>query len=83
MFPQKKEALHFMQNYMEAFIRNDIARLNEFFHFPIAQLGERHLTLLKVIPIKPSDLRDKTEWAKTNDFEYDIVAASNIKSQFR
>ena len=83
MFPQKQKASHFMQNYMEAFIRNDIAILNELLHFPLAQPGERSVTLLDEIPIKPSDFRDKMEWAKTNAFEYDIVAASHIEAHIQ
>ena len=77
---EKKEALHFMQNYMEAFNRNDIARLNECFHFPLAWLGESSVTMFDQIPVKPSDLRNKTGWAKTDGFDYDIVAASHIKA---
>ena len=66
--------------YLKAFIGNDIDGTNACVQFPIAYIGDGKVSMLDEFPVKPAELKAAKGWVTTDSFEMDVVAVGKNKA---
>ena len=71
---QRAEVIAAYNEYLKAFIGNDLDGINACIQFPVAYIGDGKVSLLDEFPVKPGELRAAKGWVTTDSFEIDVVA---------
>lgn len=76
----EKEVLAAYEQYLEAFMADDMETINSLISFPLAHIGEGTVMLLDTFPLRPADLMAQTGWHDTRDMQYDVVGITPTKA---
>ena len=76
----RAEIIAAYNEYLKAFIGNDIDGINACVQFPIAYVGDGKVSMLDEFPVKPADLKAAKGWVTTDSFEMDVVAVGENKA---
>jgi len=76
----RTEVLETYERYLAAFAANDMQKINEFFVWPCAFIGEGKTVMVDKFPINLAEMRKAKNWAATKANEIDVVAASATKA---
>ncbi len=68
------------QEYLNAFVSEDIDAINGCVEFPLTYIGDGQVSTLDRFPISPAEMKAAKGWAASENFEIDIVAHSDTKA---
>jgi len=77
---QAAEVLSAYKRYLEAFMSNDMSRINALVSYPLAYVGDGVVKMFHEYPIRPSELMAQTGWRDTLNMQYEVVAVSDTKA---
>lgn len=77
---QRAEVISAYNEYLKAFIGNDLDGINACIQFPVAYIGDGKVLLLDEFPVKLGELRAAKGWVTTDSFEIDVVAVGENKA---
>jgi hypothetical protein len=76
----KGEVLAAYSAYVAAFLANDVPALDRLIQYPLAYIGNGHVTLVDAYPVQPADLIAAKQWHGTRNMDPEVVFASAEKA---
>jgi len=75
-----REILVMYDEYIRAFLSDDMDTINKLTLFPIAFITDDRVVMMDEYPVKPAELRAKTGWADTRDMDVEVVGLTETKA---
>ena len=75
----KKEIESVMAEYLDAFAKGEVDRIDRVVSYPLTHLGRESAVVYDHYPIDPRELKEKTGWSFSR-YETDVIAASETKA---
>ena len=75
-----EEVMGAYDQYLRAFLRNDIDAINSMLTFPITYIAESEVMSLTEFPVQPSKLMEDKQWHTTIDLKKEVHGCNENKA---